>query len=133
MDQKSVDPKSFIQINIPSKSAKRRSSNSNSTIPTSLQYNKHDLQNIKKELKTNSTTCLTSVQITVRRVEALTEASFMVVFGSPSIHRLGSPFSHRTGSPSIHKTGSPSIHKSTSKEKGSKKRGSSIKAKKDDS
>ncbi|CAG8839898.1 30872_t:CDS:1, partial [Racocetra persica] len=54
MDQKSVDPKSFFQINIPTKSARRRSSNSNSTVPTSLQYNKHDLQNIKKELKTNS-------------------------------------------------------------------------------
>ncbi|KAF0421762.1 histone acetyltransferases subunit 3-domain-containing protein [Gigaspora margarita] len=165
MDQKSFDPKSFVRINIPSKSARRRSSNNNSTFNTSLQtYNKHDLQSIKKDLKNSSISAaerklqlerLMQLLNTLPNVGPNNSAAYNGSAihssvgklsgstgvrpkspkrtGSPSIHRLGSPSIHRTGSPSIHRTGSPSIHKSTSKEKGSKKRGSIIKVKKDDS
>ncbi|CAG8525007.1 22213_t:CDS:2 [Dentiscutata erythropus] len=168
MDQKSVDPKSFVKINIPSKSARRRSNN-NSTFNASAQtYNKHDLQSIKKDLKTNSNSAAERKVQLERFMQLLSTLPNVgpnnsaagggfngsVIHGgvvgklsgstgvrpkspkrtgSPSIHRLGSPSIHRTGSPSIHRTGSPSIHKSTSKEKGSKKRGSSIKVKKEDS
>ncbi|CAG8556747.1 9131_t:CDS:2, partial [Scutellospora calospora] len=160
MDQKSVDPKLFSKISIPSKSTRRRSNYSNSVVSTSQTYNKHDLQNIKKDLKNNS------IIVAERKVQlehfmqllstlpnvgpnnsaagggfngsishsgVVGKLSGSTGIRTKSPKRTGSPNIHRLGSPSSYRMGSPSLHKSTSKDKGSKKKGSSIKAKKDDS
>ncbi|RIA98503.1 histone acetyltransferases subunit 3-domain-containing protein [Glomus cerebriforme] len=119
---------------------------------TNNRVDKSDLQNVKKEIKAIGNNALIRKEEFERCLENLDERSNTISntsgyggsvihaggvvarLGSPNVKRGASPAIHRVGSPYIHRIGSPNVHKnSIIKEKGSKKKGASIKVKVEDS
>jgi len=114
---------------------------------TNTRVDKSDLQSVKKELKAIGNKALDRKEEFERCIESLDERSSAISnsfgsvihaggvvarLGSPNVKRSASPTIPKVGSPHVSRVGSPNVHKN-SKEKGSKKKGASIKAKTEDS
>jgi hypothetical protein len=116
---------------------------------TNTRVDKSDLQNVKKELKAIGNNALGRKEEFERCIENLDERSSTISnsfgsvihaggvvarlgSGSPNVKRSASPTISKVGSPHVSRVGSPNVHKN-SKEKGSKKKGASIKVKTEDS
>ncbi|CAG8439577.1 21304_t:CDS:2 [Rhizophagus irregularis] len=116
-------------------------------LSTNTRVDKSDLQNVKKELKAIGNKALDRKEEFERCIENLDERSSTISnsfgsvihaggvvarLGSPNLKRSASPTIPKVGSPHNNRIGSPNVHKN-SKEKGSKKKGASIKVKTEDS